>query len=322
MRAPRCCYTTRMTTSADETPAWAHGLGTQGYPTFVALVENYFAGRNIAVKLDAQEGLLRPQAGDEEQSSVFGLQNIAQTCSQADRDQWHDLIHSHFDCIFAAGDDQNALRIDVSDFAKVRSNIRARLYPVELQQQSVETVHRLGPEGTLEVIVVDLPKSVRTVSRSEVAAWGVSHDDLFALGRRNLAEHTHVQMHTVEMQAGIELLAFMGDAFYAASHALILDKHLPVDLLHGALVGIPRRDVLLAHPIRNIGAADAIGSMLQAILHWHAEGPGSLSPLLYWHVAGEFVTLSYTINDNTLDFTPPDEFLDMLRMLSDRASLS
>jgi len=311
-----------MTTSADETPAWARVLGPQGYHTFVALVENYFAGRQIAVQLDMKEGLLRPQLNDAEQSSVFGLQNIAQTCSQADRDQWHDLIHSHFDCIFAASDDQNALRIDVSVFDTVRDNVRARLYPLELEQQSVETVHRDGPEGTLEVIVVDLPKSVRTVSRSEAAEWGMSRDELFELGRRNLAERTSVQMHTVEIQAGIELLAFMGDAYYAASHALLLDKHLQGDLSHGALVGIPRRDVLLAHPIRNIGAADAISSMLQAILHWHAEGPGSLSPLLYWYRAGEFVTLTYTIEDNALDFTPPLEFLDMLKMLSERASFS
>ncbi len=311
-----------MTTSAGETPAWAHGLGAQGYPTFVALIENYFSGRNIAVKLDAQEGLLRPQAGDDEQSSVFGLQNIAQTCSQADRDQWHDLIRSHFDCIFAAGDEQNALRIDMSDFAKVRDSIRARLYPAELQEQSVETVHRPGPEGTLEVIVVDLPKSVRTVSRSEAASWGVNRDALFDLGRRNLAERTLVALHTVETRAGIELLALMGDTFYAASHALILGRHLPENLPHGALVSIPRRDVLLVHPIRNIGAADAISSMLQATIHWHAEGPGSLSPLLYWYVAGEFVTLDYTLTGNTLDFTPPDAFLDTLQMLSDRASLS
>lgn len=311
-----------MTTSADETPTWARVLGPQGYHTFVALVENYFASRQITVQLDMKEGLLRPQVNDAEQSSVFGLQNIAQACSQADRDQWHDLIHSHFDCIFAASDDQNALRIDVSDFDKVRDNVRARLYPLELEQQSVETVHRDGPEGTLEVIVVDLPKSVRTVSRSEAAEWGMSRDALFELGRRNLAERTSVQMHTVEIQAGIELLAFMGDAYYAASHALILDQHVPGDLPHGALVGIPRRDVLLVHPIRNIGAADAISSMLQAILHWHAEGPGSLSPLLYWYRAGEFVTLTYTIEDNALDFTPPLEFLDMLKMLSERASFS
>lgn len=311
-----------MTTSADETPAWARVLGPQGYHTFVALIENYFAGRHIAVNLDAEEGLLRPQANDAEQSSVFGLQNIAQTCSQADRDQWHDLIHSHFDCIFATSDDQNALRIDVSNLDKVRDNIRARLYPLELEQQSVETVHRAGPEGTLEVIVVDLPKSVRTVSRTEAIEWGLSREELFALGRRNLIERTTLQVHSVEVQAGIELMAFMGDAYYAASHALVLDQHLPGDLPHGALVGIPRRDVLLAHPIRNIGAADAIGSMLQAILHWHAEGPGSLSPLLYWYVAGEFITLTYTIKDDALDFTPPVEFLDMLKRLSDRASLS
>ncbi len=311
-----------MTTSADETPAWARVLGPQGYHTFVALVENYFAGHCIAVQLDAQEGLLRPQANDAEQSSVFGLQNIAQACSQADRDQWHDLIHSHFDCIFATSDDQNALRISMSDFDKVRDSIRARLYPLELNQQSVETVHRAGPEGTLEVIVVDLPKSVRTVSRSESAEWGLSREELFALGRRNLAERTSVQMRVVEVQAGIELLAFMGDAYYAASHALILEQHLQGQMSHGALVGIPRRDVLLVHPIRNIGAADAIGSMLQATLHWHAEGPGSLSPLLYWYDAGEFITLTYSINDNALDFTPPTKFLDMMKMLSDRASLS
>jgi hypothetical protein len=303
-------------------PAWARMLGTPGFRTFVALVENYFADKHISIRLDAEEGVVRPSADAFEQSSVFGLQNIAQTCSQADRDQWHDLIESHFDCIFATSDEQNALRIDVSDFDKVKHRVRARLYPMDLLNQSVETVHRLGPEGTLEVVVLDLPTSVRTISRSEAKAWPMARESLFEIGRRNLKANGLMKDNVVLFQQGIDLHLYASDPYYAASHALILDEYLPDNLANGALVGIPKRDVLLVHYIRNIGAVEAIGSMLQAIMAWHSDGPGSLSSNLYWYQHGEFITLPYEFSGEALNFTPPSDFVEILEDLAERANLS
>jgi len=305
-------------------PNWARMLGTNGFRTFVALVEGYFADKRIPMRLDADEGVVRPGAEVFAQTSVFGLQNIAQTCSQSNRETWQELIAAHFNCIFAASDEQNALSIDVSDFGKMRGLLRARLYPLDLLNQSVETVHRPGPEGTLEVVVLDLPTTVRTVARSEAKAWPLERETLFEIGRHNLSQQDRLKDTVVSVQPGVDLHLLTGDAFYAASHALILDVYLPKPLPHGALVAMPKRDVLLVHHIRNIGAVEAIGSMLQAVVGMHTDGPGSLSPHLYWHRHGEFITLPYQLEGDgeSLNFAPPGDFAEMLQQLSDRADLS
>lgn len=297
-------------------------LSASGFHTFLTLVEGYFAEKQIPAKLNADEGVIKPQANVFEQTSVFGLQNLAQACSQTEPAQWRDVIATHFNCIFTASDDQNALRIDVGDFGKIKDQLRARLYPIDLLNQSVETVHRFGPEGTLEVIVLDLPTSVRTVSRSEAREWPLDPAQLFEIGRQNLQRNGLLKDTLVAVQPGVEVHLYTGDTYYAGSHALIVDAYLPSHLHHGALVGMPKRDVLLLHVIRNIGTAEAIGSMLQAIIGMHTDGPGSLSAHLYWYRHGEFIALPYELNGQSLTFTPPSDFVEMLQSLADSADLS
>jgi hypothetical protein len=253
---------------------------------------------------------------------VFGLQNVAQSCAQVAIERWPELIAEHFDCIFAVSDDQNALTIDVGNFDKVRERLRSRLYPLDLLHQSVETVHRFGPEGTIEVIVIDLPTTVRTVSRSEARSWAVGMEELFEVGRHNLRRTGRLKDAAVAVRPGVDVHLYYGDPYYAASHALILDAYLPDGLPHGALVGLPRRDAMLLHVIRNIGAAEAIGSMLQAIVSMYADGPGSLSANLYWFRHGEFVALPYELDDQVLNISPPADFADLLRHLGESAELS
>ncbi|MCS6848778.1 MAG: hypothetical protein RMN52_13825 [Anaerolineae bacterium] len=306
----------------DVPPAWAHNLNAQEFRTFIALVERYFAERRIPVQVKADEGVVRPAAGVFDHSSVFGLQNVAQACAQVAVERWPSLIAEHFDCIFAVSSDQNALTVDVGDFGKVSERLRARLYPVDLLSQSVETIHRPGPEGTIEVIVLDLPTTVRTISRSEAKGWALETTELFEIGRRNLRRAGLLKHTAVAVRPGVEIHLYSGDPYYAASHALILDAYLPDDLPHGALVGLPRRDAILLHIIRNIGVTEAIGSMLQAIVGMYADGPGSLSPNLYWFWQGEFITLPYELDGNVLDFSPPADFAELLQRLGESAELS
>lgn len=303
-------------------PAWAHTLGANGLAQFMTIVRRYFAEHHIAADFDLEEGLVRPESGVAGRSSVLGLQNIAQACSQVETSRWTELITAHFDCIFAVSDDQNALTVDVADFERVKDRLRARLYPVELLNQSVETVHRPGPDGTLEVIVLDLPTTVRTISRSEARAWPLDRDMLFDLGRRNLRRVGKLTASAITVRPGVEVRLLTGDPYYAGSHALILDAYLPASVPHGALVGMPRRDMLLMHIIRNIGTSEVIGSMLQAIISMYAEGPGSLSPNLYWYRHGEFVVLPYELVDNVLNFMPPADFAALLHKLAESAELS
>ena len=190
-------------------------------------------------------------------------------------------------------------------------------------------VHREGPAGTLEVLVVDLPTTVRTVSKQEAAGWPFTEDELLMIGRRNLRQSGLLKASSVPLDQGITLSLFSGDNFYAASHALIFDQYMAQHAdkggnaaNYGAIVGIPKRDVMLAHFIHNVGAVEAIGSLLQAVVGMHRDGPGSITPNLYWYHDNEFVHLPYVLEGNALNFAPPDDFVELLNELSSRANLS
>ena len=117
-------------------------LGLQGYRAFIALVEGYFNTRNIDIDIDSAQGVVKPELDSVALSSVFGLQNIAQVCRQADRDQWRGLIEAHFDSIFTVHGQDNALEIDTADFAQIERSLRARLYPSEITSHTAEIVQR------------------------------------------------------------------------------------------------------------------------------------------------------------------------------------
>ena len=306
-------------------PAWASMLGEAGFKNFLALIEGYFAARDIVINVDEDEGVVRPTLSATLQSSVFGLQNIAQVCHQAQRAEWQQLIASHFDSIFNVSEDHNALTVDMSEFKKVQQRLRARLYPQDITNHTNEIVHRDGPAGTLEVLVLDLPTTVRTVSKQEAAGWPFTEDELLLIGRRNLRGNGLLQGKNVPLDQGTSLWLYSGDNFYAASHALIFDDYMAKHgdaRNYGAIIGIPKRDVLLAHFIHNVGAVEAIGSMLQAVVGMHRDGPGSITPNLFWYHKGEFKPLPYILEGNTLNFAPPDEFVAVLNELSERANLS
>ncbi|MCS6772762.1 MAG: hypothetical protein NZ693_01465 [Thermoflexales bacterium] len=302
-------------------PEWAQALGS-GFHTFIALVKAYFARRHIAIDLDAREGLVRPQNDDLTRTSVFGLQNIAQVCARSERSRWPELIEAHFNCIFDATGDDNALEVNVDHFERIARLLRVRLYPVDMLSQTAETVHRLGPDGTLEVLVLDLPTTVRTIARSEAARWNLSQAELFEVGRRNLRASHALHQRRMRVHPGVELRAFASDPYYTASYVLFPELWLPRRAPHGALVAIPRRDALLVHPIRDIGVLDAIEVMLRFTLHLHADGPGSLVPYLYWYCEGEFVLLPYQVEDDIAQLEPPEAFEQLLDSLKVAASLS
>ncbi len=302
-------------------PEWARSLDAQGFRTFISLVEDYFASRQISAQVKPQEGVVQPLSG-RLRASVLGLQNIARACAFLAIEQWPQAIAQHFDSIFAMSEDKDALLLDVADFEAVKPRLRARLYPDSLLQESAELIYRSGPEGTIETLVLDLPTTVRTVAPNEVQRWGQTGQDLFELGRHNLRQSGRLRASTASLLPGTDVVLYHGDPYYAASHALIIEDYLPADLPYGALVGLPRRDALLLHVIRNVGMAHAVNAMLRVIVGLYHEGPGSLSPHLYWLRDSEFLPLPYSLDGRSLDFQPPPDFVALLEHLGQLAELS
>ncbi|MDW8054862.1 MAG: hypothetical protein RMJ86_10005 [Anaerolineae bacterium] len=301
-------------------PPWADRLG-EHLGAFLSLVKAYFAQRDMSITLDLARGTLQLVREGNVQSSVIGLRNLAQLCAQSPIEQWQSLVALHFDSLLDYFGENQGVQL-LQQLAQARDRLRSRIYPEEILSHTPDLVYRPGPAGTLEVLVVDLPTSVRTIARREAEAWGVETDALLDLGRRNLRRFHALERHPIALQPGVSVDIYTSDPYYTASFALLPEVWLADRSAHGALVTLPRRDTLIVHVIRDLGVMDAMEALLRAAIDLHAEGPGSISPFVYWHRDGEFIKLPYTLEGDTLRLELPESFVALLNALERAATLS
>ena len=122
------------------------------------------------------------------------------------------------------------------------------------------------------------------------------------------------QISEAVLDDGARCYIFMGDDFVAV-HALVLNRYPRCIGRHGALVGIPSRNVLVAGPIDDLSVVSAVRGMIPVIRAAEEEGPGSITTNLYWYLDGSFTNLPYILDENELKFGPPEAFLELLNRL-------
>lgn len=211
------------------------------------------------------------------------MRNLRQLARLVPRDDWPALVSDHVSTIVTAIEEP----LDLSDFELAKSLLRTRIYPAEADN-GVLAARPFAP-GLIEAVVVDTPTTVRTVTREEAAGWPVSGEALFALGRSGVKSDGPLTCEEQEV-GGVELTVLHGWTFYAATHLAWLDDYIELGP-YGALVVVPSRSMIAAYPLRVSRAAGSPGygptvraaTELQVqAQHAYEEGPGSLSPHLFW----------------------------------------
>ncbi len=81
---------------------------------------------------------------------------------------------------------------------------------------------------------------------------------------------------------------------------------------HGAIVSVPHRHALLFHVIRDGKVVDAVNWLVPLAAAMYREGPGSISPALYWWHAGALSLLPTRFDGRQIDVAPPPEFRQLL----------
>lgn len=209
--------------------------------------------------------------------------------------------------------------LDLDDFDLAQHLLRTRIYPDEADNGGLAS--RPFAPGLIEVVVVDTPTSVRTVSTMDMNGWPVSGDALFMLGRSNVRADGPLQVDEQDL-GGVRVSVLHGWTFYVATHLAWLEEYLQIGP-HGALVIAPNRSLIVAHPLRvaeggpqaRHRTAVAAATELQAQAHRaYEEGPGSLSPHLYWWRAGELSYLETRYEGSTLVL--PEAFSAVLATLT------
>jgi hypothetical protein len=207
-------------------------------------------------------------------------------------------------------------------YQDARSMLKVRLYPESMLQGHVDeapvVARHLAP-GLLAVVARDLPETVEAVPREQAATWGIHDDELFRMGYANVADQDHPQVQTRRLDPGFELTTLSSESFFTTTNGLWPDRYLQVYSATGALVGVPHRHTVLLHPIRDFSALYAINLMLVSLGRMYRQGPGALSPSLYWWRPGSFTLLPGDVVDGQVRFSPPSEFVQVLNQLANRA---
>jgi hypothetical protein len=296
----------RLFSRGPSAPHWARFFTRDQYANFQEHIERELRSRGLQYKVS--DGVVHLE-GLSEEPQQMGLQNVAQLCNQTEAENWPGLIQTHFENLFAAREQRQKLQEQKTDFAAIKHLLKVRIFPEEMPEKVREnSVSYLLAPGILAMLSYDMPTSIETVAREDAAKWEMSDEALLELGLENVIAQDQVKLETIDVPDGPRLYAVVGESFFTATHALQLERHIAGSAEHGALVALPHRHAVLFHPIHNKNAIPAVQAMLVMAHGMHADGPGSISPSLYWWRDGKLTLLPSHIEKKKLVFEPPDDF--------------
>ncbi|MEE1769717.1 immunity 49 family protein [Streptomyces sp. JV185] len=176
---------------------------------------------------------------------------------------------------------------------------------------------RLVADGLVLAYALDRPTDVRILTDPDVERVGPEE-----LGRAAYENLMRVPVTHEEIPVeGVVLHSFYGDSHFVGSQALFLSAAVRQvtgeSLPHaGALVVVPSRHNLVYHPIADGTVVDAVNTLAAYALGAYEDGPGALSPRVYWWRRGGLTSLT-DIDEDTRSFSvqPPQDLLGLMRGL-------
>lgn len=295
-----------------EPAAWTGPFSPSEFAVFSDLVRAEL--RALGAESRIEGGYVFVDSG--ELTGRYGLENLAQLCRKEKWQSWPAIVKRHFATLSRAERERQAT--GARSFAEAARLLAVRLWPVEFVAQ-VGREHALFREdlpGTVSVLVYDLPETIQQVRPEESAGWGKSVEELFALGLDNLRRKPRPEIRRAELSEGMRVTVFSGNSFFVASEVLRLTQFPGCTGKHGALVGVPTRHALLAYPIDGAEVVKAMMLLAPLVVGICSQGPGAISPRLYWYHDGRFVDLPYIARDRKPEFAPPAEFIELVKGLA------
>ncbi|MEU5773320.1 immunity 49 family protein [Streptomyces venezuelae] len=242
------------------------------------------------------------------------LPNLAHQCRATADEHWPRLIEQHFTTL------ENGSRGGESARELLEGAVLRLLPDDSFPGETANSFRYARPvaEGLLLALALDTPTSVRILTDHDVARAGL--DRLWVTARNNLIREL-VEHDEVTGPQGARLWTVYGDSHFVASKALVLPELARAttgsDLPEaGALVVLPSRNLLAFHPIEDGTVVDAVNDLGAYALGAYDDGPGALSPRLYWWHEGRMTSLTAIDHEiRSFSVVPPPELMELMKKL-------
>ncbi len=305
----------RSADAAPALPAWAAAFHSpQQLQDFKDAVTDYF--NSVCIEMAIHDGWVVPR--DNQGQTQFNLSRIASRCAAEPQDQWPRLLAEHFKQARQELYQQQRYASLARDYAWARKHLAVRLFDQEAfdtRAADMRLVYRVDLPGTYTVLSLDLPATTMSVDRQTMAGWGVEHDRLFDLAMDNIAAMPHTTAQWINLSEHTRVFTLKGMP-YSSAMALRLEQFPNAIGRYGAIVAVPVRDYLAVLPIEDAGVALSMHDMLVLTWGMAQEGPNTVTGRVYWYRNGVYRELPYRVNNGGIDFSPPDDFVQLLRDLS------
>lgn len=235
-------------------------------------------------EIDFERGLWRPlEKGDDRE---FGLLNLAQVYwGGGGAPAVEDFVRSMLRIQSQIQDADSAM------FEEIKARLRVRLFPTDFPHAPLVTAPI--SDRFITALVADYPDHVQSIVADDARKWEVGTAALFDIALDNVWDHEPLRFEELP-GPGVGTVYFgANDHFYAASHALLLERHLEVEPTRGVVVAVPNRHVVIYHPVESVDAIEVIRGLPAMAQGLYEQGPGSITPALLWWRSGQFRTIEY-----------------------------
>jgi hypothetical protein len=298
-------------------PSWSSFGTVAEYRRFLQLVREYFAAQGRTVVIN--DGVVY---GAESGEKRLGLQNLAQVCHQAPPDDWPDMIAEHFTAMQESERFGKEWEARHADYAWAKQRLMLRLQPKEYLEAlgDAKIVHRVDLPETVTMLVADFPTSTMSIDRETLAKWDVPLEQVFADAMANVVRFTEPEWGELDPgdDSPVTLRVLSGEGYYSTTHVLRLHEWPDQIGEHGTLIAVGNRGGALVYPIASAESFAALQMMIPIAVGTYRDGPGSISPHIYWRKPDSTFDLQRTtIEEGKLVFTPSREFTALMEKLAD-----
>ncbi len=206
----------------------------------------------------------------------FGLVNLAQSLDSIPEEEWPDLVGEWVGRLLST------TPIEIADYGQAAPRLRVRL--AADASQPGWAVHRPVCDGLDEMLMLRNDVGCETVNDDQVQKWGVPVDRVWQDARQHTIWDESRERRI--LAKGATRVVWVRSSFFASSVLLDLDHLLSRSNRHGALAMVPCRDALLYVEMDSTDIAHNAADMMEIGSQWYVDGPGSISPDIFWYRPG------------------------------------
>jgi hypothetical protein len=181
-------------------------------------------------------------------------------------------------------------------------------------------VHRTDLEGTVTVLVLNLPKGLKAVNKEDSGPWKKTDEELFSVALENLKSTAKPKIVEHDV-GGAKRVAVLGEEMFSSSRCLLLEEHPSTMGKFGSFVVVPSRQVILTVPINDRRALNAAKAIINLAIQWNASDPGPISTNLYWYEDHRFTPIPYERHNDDLHLKPPTEVFERFNKVPEASTL-